>query len=53
MGWANPVNPIKPTQSNPKKWVGPGNWVDMDFKTTKPIKKFGLSANPDPYPKTH
>jgi hypothetical protein len=53
MGWANPVNPVKPTQSNPKKWIGPGNWVDMDLKTRKPTKNFGLWANPDPYPKTH
>jgi hypothetical protein len=32
MDWANPIDPIKSTQSNPKKWVGTGYWVDMDFK---------------------
>jgi hypothetical protein len=34
----NPVDPAKPTQFNPKIWVGLGNWVDMDLKIEKPIK---------------
>ena len=53
MGRANPVDPVKPTQSNPKKWVGSGKWVGMDFKNEKPIKKVGLRVKPDPTQKTH
>jgi hypothetical protein len=32
MGWTNAIDPVKFTQSNPKKWVGAGYWVDMNFK---------------------
>ena len=53
MDWANPLDPVKPTQSNPKKWIGSGKWVDMDFKNEKPIKKIGFRVKPDPTQKTH
>jgi hypothetical protein len=53
MDWANPLDPVKPTQSNPKKWVGSGKSVDMDFKNEKPIKKFGLRVKPDSTQITH
>jgi hypothetical protein len=32
MGWANPVDPVKFIQFNPKKWVVSDNWVDMGLK---------------------
>jgi hypothetical protein len=38
MGWANPINPVKLTQSNPKKWVGYGYFVDIDFKIKNSLK---------------
>jgi hypothetical protein len=53
MDRVNPLDPVKPTQSNPKKWFGSGNWVDIVSKTKKPTQKIGLWAKPDPNPKTH
>jgi len=38
-GLGKPKKPVKPTQKNPKKWVGLGDWVDMVLKNEKPIKK--------------
>jgi hypothetical protein len=52
MDWANPLNPVKSTQSNLKKWVGSGKWMDMDFKNEKPIKN-GFRVKSDPTQKTH
>jgi hypothetical protein len=53
MDLANSLDPVKPTQSNLKKWVGSDKWVDMDFKNEKPIKKIGFRVKPDPTQKTH
>jgi hypothetical protein len=55
MDLANPLDPVKSTQSNLKKWVGLGKWVDMDFKIEKPIKKWVLDkTGPNPKnPPTH
>jgi hypothetical protein len=39
MDWANLIDPVKSTQSNPKKWIGSDKWVNIDFKNEKPIKK--------------
>ena len=49
-GLGKPKKPVKPTQENPKKWVGLGDWVDMVLKNEKPIKKNGFWVKPDPYP---
>jgi hypothetical protein len=54
MDWANPLDPVKPTQSNPKKvgWAGQvGGYID--FKNEKPIKKIGFQVKPDPTQKIH
>jgi hypothetical protein len=48
MDWANPLDPVKPTKSNSKKWVGSGKWVNMDFKNEKSIKKFEFRVKSDP-----
>jgi hypothetical protein len=53
MGWANPPDPVKSIQSNPKKWVRLGNWVDMLLKTKNPYKNSGYGSNPDSDSKTH
>jgi hypothetical protein len=53
MDWANSLDPVKLTQSNPKKWVGSGKWEDMDFKNEKPIKKNWVSGKTGPNPLTH
>jgi hypothetical protein len=53
MDWTNPVNPAKPTQSNPKQWVGSDNWVDVGLKNEKPTQKIGFWAKPDPTHETH
>jgi hypothetical protein len=53
MDWANPVDPAKSIQSNPKKWVGSDNWVDMSLKNEKPTQKIGFQAKPYPTQKIH
>jgi hypothetical protein len=53
MGWANPPDPVKLIQSNPKKWGRLGNWVDMVLKTKNPYKNSGYGSNPDSDSKTH
>jgi hypothetical protein len=53
MDWVNPVDPVKSTQSNPKKRVGLDNWVYMSLKNEKPTQKIGFRAKPDPAQKTH
>jgi hypothetical protein len=53
MNWTNPLDPVKYTQYNPKKWVESGKWVDMNFKNEKPTKKIGFRVKPDPTQKTH
>jgi hypothetical protein len=53
MDWTNPVDPVKSTQSNSKKWVGSDNWVDMSLKNGKPTKKIEYRAKSDPTQKTH
>jgi hypothetical protein len=48
MDWANLIDPVKSTQSNPKKWIGSDKWMNIDFKNEKPIKKkFGFRVKPD------
>jgi hypothetical protein len=51
MDWTNPIDPVKLTQSNSKKWVGLDKWVNIDFKNEKPIKKIGLRVKPDLNPR--
>jgi hypothetical protein len=53
MDWANLIDPVKSTQSNPKKWIGSDNWVDMGLKNEKRTQKIGFRAKPDPTYKTH
>jgi hypothetical protein len=51
MGWANPVDPVKFIQSNPKKWVVSDNWVDMGLKK-KTHTKNQVSGKTGPNPKS-
>jgi hypothetical protein len=53
MDWANPDDSVKSIQANPKKWVGSGKWVDIDFKNENPIKKKEFRVKSDPTQKTH
>jgi hypothetical protein len=39
MGWSNSDHLAKFFQSKPKKWNGSDNWLSMDYKNEKSIKK--------------
>jgi hypothetical protein len=46
MGWTNPIDPVKPTQS---KKVGRGGlFGGFRFQNKKFIKKIGFRAKPNP-----
>jgi hypothetical protein len=49
--WANLVNPVKLTQ--PKNWVESDDWVNINFKIEKPIKKIEFRVKSDPTQKIH
>jgi hypothetical protein len=40
----NPIDLAKPTQPNPKNYVGSDNWVDISFKNEKLIQKNRVSG---------
>jgi len=49
MGWVNPENPVKPTQTTQKNGLG---WImGMISKNGKPIKINGFRVKPYPNPK--
>jgi hypothetical protein len=51
MGWTNPIDPVKPTQS---KKVGRGRlFGGFRFQNKKFIKKSGFGQNPIQTQKTH
>jgi hypothetical protein len=52
MDWTNPIDSAKSTQSNPKKWVGSDNWVNMGLKNKNSHTKIGFRTKLDPTKKS-